>query len=64
MIVELPWDDATGEVLDYTKVRVKVKILDGEVVAASPEYDDRARLAAEHDVPLGEVVESARRAAE
>jgi uncharacterized protein (TIGR00299 family) protein len=51
--VETPWGS----------VRVKVKILEGRIVAASPEYDDCARLAAEAGVPLAEVMESARQAA-
>jgi uncharacterized protein (TIGR00299 family) protein len=51
--VETPWGS----------VRVKVKILEGKIVAASPEYDDCARLAAEAGVPLAEVMEAARQAA-
>jgi uncharacterized protein (TIGR00299 family) protein len=51
--VETPWG----------RVRVKVKSLDGHPVAASPEYDDCARLAAAAGVPLAEVMEAARRAA-
>jgi len=52
--VETPWGT----------VRVKVKKVAGMVVAASPEYDDCARLAAESGVPLAEVMDAARRAAE
>ncbi len=48
--VETPW----GE------VRVKVKLLDGEEISASPEYEDCARLAAAHGVPLMAVMEAAR----
>jgi uncharacterized protein (TIGR00299 family) protein len=43
-------------------VHVKVKILAGEVVAASPEYDDCARLAAQAGIPLGEVMAAAQAA--
>ena len=46
----------------WGKVRVKVKVLDGEVIAVSPEYDDCARLAAEHDIPLAEVMAAAHKA--
>lgn len=49
--VETPW----GE------VRLKEKILDGEVIARSPEYEDCARLARETGVPLPEVYEAAGR---
>ncbi len=51
--VETPWGP----------VRVKVKILAARPVAASPEYDDCARLAARTGVPLAEVMEAARAAA-
>ncbi len=40
-----PWGD----------VRVKVKMLDGEIVLRRPEYEDCARIAREHHVPLEEV---------
>jgi uncharacterized protein (TIGR00299 family) protein len=40
-------------------VRVKVKILQGQVVSASPEYDDCARLAVQAGVPLERVMEAA-----
>jgi uncharacterized protein (TIGR00299 family) protein len=43
-------------------VHVKVKILAGEVVAASPEYDECARLAAEVGIPLREVMAAAQAA--
>jgi len=43
--VETPWGD----------VRLKEKILDGQVVARSPEYEDCARLAREANVPLTDV---------
>lgn len=51
--VETPWGT----------VRVKVKLLAGRPVAAAPEYDDCARLAAGAGVPLAQVMEAARRAA-
>lgn len=47
--VETPW----GE------VRLKEKILDGKVVARSPEYEDCARLAREAGVPLAQVYQAA-----
>ena len=50
--VETPWGP----------VHVKVKILAGTVVAASPEYDDCARLAAQAGVPLREVMAAAQAA--
>ncbi len=52
--VETPWGP----------VRVKVKMLQGKTVSASPEYDDCARLAAEAGVPLAEVMEAARKVAQ
>jgi len=52
--VETPWG----------AVRVKVKILAGQAVAASPEYDDCARLAGGAGVPLQQVMAVARREAE
>jgi hypothetical protein len=52
--VETPWGT----------VRVKIKVLDGQAVAASPEYDDCARLAVQVGVPLQQVVAAARREAE
>lgn len=45
-------------------VRVKAKLLAGEVVQVSPEYDDCARIAADAGVPLHEVMTKARLAAE
>jgi uncharacterized protein (TIGR00299 family) protein len=50
--VETPWG----------LVRVKVKVLGGRVVSASPEYDDCARLAAEAGVPIIDVMAAARQA--
>ena len=52
--VETPWGS----------IRVKLKIMGGLVVAASPEYDDCARLAAAAGVPLQKVMVAARHAAE
>ena len=51
--VETPWGP----------VHVKVKLLSGQAIAASPEYDDCARLAAQVGVPLSEVMDAARQAA-
>jgi uncharacterized protein (TIGR00299 family) protein len=48
--VETPWGP----------VAVKVKLLAGQPVAVSPEYEDCARLAAKAKVPLAEVMESVR----
>jgi len=36
-------------------VRVKLGVLDGDVVNVSPEHDDCARVAARLGVPVGEV---------
>jgi pyridinium-3,5-bisthiocarboxylic acid mononucleotide nickel chelatase len=44
-------------------VRLKVKYLAGQRIAASPEYDDCARLASRAGVSLTEVIEAAREAA-
>jgi uncharacterized protein (DUF111 family) len=52
--VETPWGT----------VRVKLKLLDGEIISASPEYDDCAALAREAGVPLADVLAAARAAAE
>jgi hypothetical protein len=43
----------------FGAVRVKLKQLDGQVVAAVPEYDDCARLAQVADVPTRQVYEAA-----
>jgi hypothetical protein len=51
--VETPW----GE------VRVKLKYLAGQVVSASPEHDDCARLAEAAGLPLDRVADAARQAA-
>jgi uncharacterized protein (DUF111 family) len=48
----------------YGPVRVKVGLLDGEMIKAAPEYEDCHRLALEHQVPLLTVLEAARRAFE
>jgi len=50
--VETPWG----------KVRVKEKWLNGERAAVSPEYEDCARIAREHAIPLHQVFEAARKA--
>jgi uncharacterized protein (DUF111 family) len=47
--VETPWGS----------IQMKVKVLDGEAVAASPEYDDCARLADAHGISVREVMEAA-----
>jgi pyridinium-3,5-bisthiocarboxylic acid mononucleotide nickel chelatase len=44
-------------------VRVKAKRLGDQVISASPEYDDCARLANQAHVPLADVMEAARQAA-
>jgi pyridinium-3,5-bisthiocarboxylic acid mononucleotide nickel chelatase len=44
-------------------VRVKEKIVDGEVVSSAPEYEDCARIAREKGIPLSRVREEAARAA-
>lgn len=49
---------------EFGPVRVKLKILDGRGVAAAPEYDDCARLAQQHAVPLDRVYSAARKAAQ
>ena len=51
--VETPWGT----------VRVKLKLLEGQVISASPEYEDCAALAREAGVPLAEVMAAARAAA-
>ena len=47
----------------WGNVRCKLKVLDGEVVRVKPEFDDCARLAREHQVPLSSIIEAAQRAA-
>jgi uncharacterized protein (TIGR00299 family) protein len=44
---------------EYGEVPVKLKILDGKVVQAAPEYDICARLANDHQVPLMQVYAAA-----
>jgi hypothetical protein len=46
----------------WGEVRCKVKSLEGRVVSVKPEYDDCARLARAHDVPVTFVMEEARAA--
>ena len=41
-------------------VQVKIKSLQGDVVAASPEYNDCARLAVDAGIPLADVMQAAR----
>jgi uncharacterized protein (TIGR00299 family) protein len=43
-------------------VQVKVKLLNGVVHSAAPEYEDCARIAREHGIPLRRVMDAARRA--
>jgi pyridinium-3,5-bisthiocarboxylic acid mononucleotide nickel chelatase len=50
--VETPWGP----------VRRKIKLLDGEIVRAKPEYEDCARIAREHGIPLQQVIDAAQRA--
>ncbi|MHB0856027.1 MAG: nickel pincer cofactor biosynthesis protein LarC2 [Anaerolineae bacterium] len=47
--VETPWGS----------VRRKLKLLNGQMVAAKPEYEDCARLAREHGVPIQDVMAAA-----
>jgi hypothetical protein len=51
--VQTPWGS----------VQAKVKVLDGQAMAVSPEYEDCARLARENNVPLLQVYEAAQAAA-
>ncbi|MBM3298841.1 MAG: DUF111 family protein, partial [Deltaproteobacteria bacterium] len=44
-------------------VRVKEKLLGDEPLASAPEYEDCARIAREHGVPLAEVYAAAQSAA-
>jgi uncharacterized protein (TIGR00299 family) protein len=47
----------------YGEVQVKVKLIDGEAVGATPEHDDCVRLAEAHSVPVRMVYEAAAAAA-
>lgn len=49
-------------VTPWGAVRRKLKLIDGRVAAAKPEYDDCARLAREQHVPLHEILDAVRRA--
>jgi len=49
--VETPWGP----------VRRKLKLLDDVVISAKPEYDDCARIAHEHRIPIQQVIDAARR---
>jgi len=46
----------------YGDIRVKVGLIDGEELKASPEYEDCRAAAERHGVPLARVVDSARQA--
>jgi uncharacterized protein (DUF111 family) len=46
----------------YGAIRVKVGLIDGEELKASPEYEDCRAAAEKHAVPLARVVEAARQA--
>ncbi len=46
----------------FGEIRVKVGLSGGRAIHAAPEYDDCAKAAQEHGVPLGEVVQEARHA--
>jgi uncharacterized protein (DUF111 family) len=48
-------------VTPWGPVRRKLKILAGQVVGIKPEYEDCARLARDHQIPLETVFEAARR---
>jgi uncharacterized protein (TIGR00299 family) protein len=48
----------------YGPVRVKLKLLDGAVAAAVPEYDDCLAIARAHALPLQQVIGEAQRAAD
>lgn len=61
--VALPRETVEVEVYGE-QVRVKLALLDGEVVTATPEYDDIARVAAAKGVPEREVLSAARLAAD
>jgi hypothetical protein len=57
----LPRETVTVEVYG-APVRVKIARLDGRTVNAVPEYEDVARVAADHDVPAKLVMDAARAA--
>ncbi|HEV3029415.1 MAG TPA: nickel pincer cofactor biosynthesis protein LarC [Planctomycetota bacterium] len=46
----------------YGRIRLKIGLLDGEVLKASPEYEDCRSAAEKHGVPLAKVAEAAREA--
>jgi hypothetical protein len=48
----------------WGEIRVKIKIWQGTVLGAAPEYEDCARVAREHAVPLQTVYRAAQRAAD
>ena len=41
----------------YGDVYVKIKYLDGRPVSIAPEYEDCSRIAKEHQIPLGEIMQ-------
>ena len=47
-----------------TQVRVKLGLLDGRVIHVAPEYEDCARLAREKNIPLRDIYDAARKAAQ
>ena len=47
----------------YGKIKVKVGIFEGEIKNIAPEYEDCMKMAKQHQVPLKEVYEEARKAA-
>lgn len=60
--------EADREIVTVTtslgKVAVKVKLLEGKAVAASPEYEDCRQIAIDRDIPLQDVLRIVRREAE
>ncbi len=46
----------------FGEIRIKVGLSGGRAISAAPEYDDCAKAAQEHGVPLGEIVLEARHA--
>jgi len=50
-------------ITEYGTVQVKIKLLDGEIIQVSPEYEDCKRLATRKGVPLKDIFEEAKRAA-
>ncbi|HVR83080.1 MAG TPA: nickel insertion protein, partial [Planctomycetota bacterium] len=46
----------------YGRIRLKIGLLDGEMLKASPEYEDCRSAAEKHGVTLAKVAEAAREA--